>query len=565
MSSDDGRFQLVFNGEIYNYRELRAELETLGHRFRSAGDTEVLLAAYQQWETAALTRFTGMFAFAVLDTERRILLLARDCFGIKPLYYSKDAGSFAFASEIKALLALTSASPKINAPRLYDYLRFGVTDHTPQTLFEGVLQVPPAHFLRVRLDDPSATELVRFWSMPVTEPIDLSFEEAASTLRDMFLKSISLHMRSDVPIGAALSGGIDSSSIVCSMRAACGEPLEIHAVSYFAEDADINEEKWVTMAAAAARARVQSVLASADSLADDLDRLIDVQEEPFGSTSIYPQYCVFRRASQIGLKVMLDGQGADELLGGYRYHFAGRLVSLLSRLRWVAACRLYQSARRLPGSPGPEVLDSLAFHLLPETVHGIARRVARKPFFPAWLQGPWFATRIDVGSPIQRVRGKDALRSQMLAALNETSLPMLLHWEDRNSMAFSIESRVPFLTTDLATFVFSLPAQYVVAENATGKAVFRAAMRGIVPDAILHRLDKIGFASPELHWLTHLRTWVDDILAGETARRIPALDLQAARDEWSAISRGERRFDWHVWRWINLIRWSDRFDVSFDV
>ncbi len=564
MISADGRFQLVFNGEIYNYRELRSELEALGHRFRSSGDTEVLLAAYQQWETATLARLTGMFALAILDTERRFLLLARDCFGIKPLYYSAFAGGFAFASEIKALLALTSVSPKIHTARLYDYLRFGVTDHTPQTLFDGVLQVPPAHYLRVSLEDLSATEIVRFWSVPVTKPIDLSFEEASSTLRDMFLRSIGLHMRSDVPIGAALSGGIDSSSIVCSMRAASGKPLDIHAVSYFAEDDDINEEKWVTMAADAAQARVHSVLASADSLAEDLDRLIDIQEEPFGSTSIYPQYCVFRRASQVGLKVMLDGQGADELLGGYRYHFAGRLVSLLSRLRWVAASRLYRSARRLPGSPGNEVSEALAFHLLPEAVHSLARRVARKPLLPAWLHGPWFANRIDIGSPIQRVRGTDALRSQMLSTLSETSLPMLLHWEDRNSMAFSIESRVPFLTPDLATFVFSLPAQYLVAENATGKAVFRTAMRGIVPDAILRRLDKIGFASPELRWLTHLHSWVDNVLDSETAHRIPALNLRAAREEWAAISRDERRFDWHVWRWINLIRWSERFAVSFD-
>lgn len=289
MSSADGRFHLVFNGEIYNYRELRSELEALGHRFRSASDSEVLLAAYQQWETQALTRFVGMFAFAVLDTTRRSVVLARDFFGIKPLYYCHRDDGFAFASEIKALLALTRSRPRINAQRLYDYLRFGITDHTPETLFADIKQLPAAHYLHVALDDRGAPTPVRYWNPAAVSPIEISFEEAARRLRDLFLTSVRLHLRSDVPIGAALSGGIDSSSIVCAMRRIDPDHLDVHAVSYFAEDEAISEARWIEMAGRAAGASIHRVVASSESLTHDLERLIDVQEEPFGSTSIYAQ------------------------------------------------------------------------------------------------------------------------------------------------------------------------------------------------------------------------------------------------------------------------------------
>ncbi len=563
MVAHDGVRAIVFNGEIYNYRELRAELERAGRRFATGTDTEILLAAYSAWGDAAFARFTGMFALAILDLPARALVLGRDPFGIKPLYWTRRDGGFSFASEIPALLALSGTPPRANPARLYTYLRYGLSDHGDATLFAGIEQLPAATLLRVPLDDPSAGRPARFWDLPDGPPLALSFDDAARELRRLFLESVALHLRSDVPVGSALSGGIDSSSIVAAIRSLEGDALDQHAVSYVADDPALSEERWIEQAARAARVTLHRTSPREEELVADLERLIRVQGEPFGSTSIYAQHAVFRAASGAGLKVMLDGQGADEMLAGYRPHLAARAVSLLAGGRLLDAWRFARAAARLPGDAAAALRSGLAFHLLPAPLHGLARSAAGKPFVPPWLDARAFPGVDLATSPFPRMAGRSALRDLLRAQLFETSLPMLLRYEDRNSMAFSIESRVPFLTTDLATFLLSLPEDYLVAADGTSKAVFRAAMRGLVPDAILDRRDKIGFATPEQAWLTRLAPWVDGVLASDTARAIPALALPEAQAEWNAVRAGDRPFGWHIWRIINLVRWTETFGVAY--
>jgi len=565
MSSLDGRFHLVFNGEIYNYRELRTELEREGRRFVSTGDTEVLLAAWASWGPRALSRFVGMFAFAVLDVRQRQVVLARDFFGIKPLYYHASPHGFAFASEIPALLDLAGQTPRAHSRRLYDYLRFGLTDHAAETMFDGIRQLPAAHVLTLDIDRPALGEPRRFWDLDLDARCDLSLTAAAERLRAMFLDSVCLHLRSDVPVGTALSGGIDSSSIVMAMRHIEGGGLDLHSVSFLPGDPEIDETQWVETVALASGARLHRTRPDPAELVRDLERLIAVQAEPFGSTSIYAQHRVFRLAHEAGIKVMLDGQGADELFAGYRTYLAVRLASLLRQGRLGEAMRLARAARTLPGATASELFRAVGYHVLPAELHRWARRLAGRDLEPAWLDRPWL-DRVGIvrASPIPRPRRKDALREMLYRTVTESSLPMLLRYEDRNSMAYSIESRVPFLTPALAQFVLSLPEAYLVDADGTSKAVLRRAMRGLVPDAILDRRDKIGFATPERRWLTELRSWVEDVLASEAARAVPALDLAQAREEWQGILAGRGRFDWHVWRWINTIRWAEKLNVAFD-
>jgi asparagine synthase (glutamine-hydrolysing) len=563
MGMPDGRFYLVFNGEIYNYLELRAELELLGHVFRSHSDTEVLLHAFAEWDWQVLPRLVGMFAFAILDVKNRMLFLARDFFGIKPLYYTSSPDRFSFASEIKALLELPGVKRRVNPQRLFEYLRFGRTDHGNGTLFADILQLPAAHFLEVPLDRPGAVRLTRYWSLNRDERIDLSLEEATRRLRDLFLDSVRLHLRSDVAVGAALSGGIDSSAIVTAMRQV--EPrLQIHTFSYVAEDPALSEERWVGIAGSRAGAVLHMVQPKPHELVADLDRLIYLQDEPFGSTSIYAQHRVFQLAREAGITVMLDGQGADELLGGYRIYLAARLASLLRQGRWVEAVRFLRRASRLPGTGGLwRVLLQAGGLLLPPAVRALAKRCAGEELMPAWLNARWFHERgVAVLFP-PRSGERDILREQLCQTLLETSLPMLLRYEDRNSMAYSIESRVPFLTAPLVSFTLGLPEEYIIAPDGTSKNVFRRAMRGIVPDAVLDRRDKVGFATPEQGWLSTLRPWVEETLSCEAARRIPALDGPGMEREWQAVYQGRRRFDFRLWRWLNLIRWADHFAVSF--
>lgn len=560
MSSPDGRFSIVFNGEIYNFLELKAELERLGHRFRSQSDTEVLLTAWAEWGKESLLRLVGMFAFGLLDTKERALYLVRDFFGIKPLYYCRTTGGFAFSSEITPLLRLPGVSRRANPERLYRYLRFGLTDEGEDTLFADVHQIPPGHFLRIALDTLEISGPTRYWCLELSEPISISFEEAAEKLRELFIESIRLHLRSDVPVGSALSGGIDSSAIVMVMRYL--EPgLELHTFSYIADDPAVSEEAWVDLVGEAARARVHKVRPSPQELVADLDRLVQVQGEPFGSTSIYAQYRVFRLVREVGIKVVLDGQGADELLGGYIPYAGARLASLVRSGRLGEALSFL---RRASQQPGRERTWKYALsHLLPTSLQPLARRLGGQELTPPWLRWKWFAERGVIPSLPHPAYRKDHLRRELVQSVVYTSLPMLLRYEDHNSMAHSVESRVPFLHPRLAQFILSLPEEYIIAPDGTTKAVFRAAMRGIVPDAILNRKDKVGFATPEQRWLRELTSWVETQLSSGTLEQVPPLDPEGVRQEWLAVLRGRRPFDFRVWRWLNLLAWARIFEVEF--
>jgi asparagine synthase (glutamine-hydrolysing) len=507
-----------------------------------------------------------MFAFAILDVKNRKLFLARDFFGIKPLYYVQSSGSFAFASEIKALLQLPGVSRKCNPQRLYEYLAWGRTDHGSETLLAGIHQLPSAHYLEIALDQPGSGQPVRYWQVNLEKPLDVSPREAAPQVRELFLQNVRLHLRSDVPVGAALSGGIDSSAIVGAMRHIAPR-AEIHAISYVANDPHLSEEPWIDLAGNSAGAVVHKVHAAPEELVADLDFLISQQDEPFGSTSIYAQLRVFKRAHEAGVKVMLDGQGADEMLAGYRPFLAARFASLLRQGKWAEASRfLVRSSRQQATGGMPRVLLQAAHLLCPDRFRSLGMRVFGKSPLPHWLNGRWFLEQgVKIGSPHSRDRApsKQLLRDQLHESLFESSLPMLLRYEDRNSMAYSIESRVPFLTPALVEFVLNLPESCLIAPDGTSKNVFRQAMRGLVPDAILDRRDKIGFATPEENWLATLRPWVDKTLSSEAAQQIPALDLAAMRKEWQAVLEKRKPFDFRIWRWVNLIRWSERFQVTF--
>lgn len=562
MATPDGRAYIIFNGAIYNYRELRDELASCGYTFRSQSDTEVLLQAYMHFGPQVLMRLVGMFAFAILDTQTQSLFLARDAFGVKPLYYTRWRDGFAFASEIKPLLSLPGVRRVVQPERLYSYLRFGVTDHGDQTLFAGIQQLPAAHYLRLPLDTSVSVEPQRYWATDLDQLSELSFDQASKTLRELFLNNVRLHLRSDVPVGAALSGGIDSSSIVAAMRHVEGADLALHTFSYVAESSALNEEHWAEMAARHTGAVIHKTRPIPQELVDDLPRLIEVQEEPFGSTSIYAQMRVFRAARDAGIKVMLDGQGADELMGGYRPHVAAWLASLLRQGRWRAAWRLLRRAPQAPGVLPRMLLERAAGLLGVGPCMRFALRLLRSYLFPPGLQAGWFEAHEVVAKPLWQVHGAPLLRDHLHQAFADKSLPMLLRYEDRNSMAFGIESRVPFLTPELVSFVFTLPESYLISTDGTSKCILRHAMRGLAPDPILDRRDKIGFATPEHAWLDALRPWVDDVLNSQAARRIPALDLPAVQREWRHVRAGQKPFDNRCWRWLNVICWAAHFEVD---
>lgn len=563
MCSTDGRYTLIYNGEIYNYRELRQDLEQAGCFFRTTTDTEVLLQALIVWGADALPRLTGMFAFALLDVERRTLFCARDCFGIKPLFWHAGESGFCFASEIPALLSIPGVPRRTNPATVYQYLCYGQYDAGDATLLADVQALPPAHYVEISLDDPARVRPQRWWKPDIANTSPLSFEAAAECLRELFLTSVRLHLRSDVPLGVALSGGIDSSATTCAVRLL--EPdADLHTFSFIAAGSDVSEEHWATLVAEKTRAIRHIVTVEPAELTDDLDALLLAQGEPFGSTSIYAQYRVFRLARECGITVTLDGQGADELLAGYQGYPGPRMAGLLQQGHFLRALKMFQAYRQWPGRTASYLCQQTTREIIPAWLTPLALRCVGRSVAPGWLDTAKLRER---GVRLLREdRRRDIypdgslLKRTLATQLIWNGLPQLLRHGDRNAMAHSIESRVPFLTRELAEFCLSLPEHYLVDDTGCSKSIFRRAMRGIMPDEILDRRDKIGFATPERQWLESLGDWVDATL--KQAEAVPYLRMDTARREWQEIRDGRSAFNWRVWRWLCYTRWVQLFDIT---
>lgn len=557
MLSQDGGMAIVFNGEIYNYRELREELRAKGRIFRTESDTEVLLSAWDEWGKACLTRLEGMFAFAVHDRRQGKLTCVRDGFGIKPFFYEQDENGLIFASEQKALLALRSKKARPDLQRAYDYLVHGDYDSQQRTFIDGVRHLLPGTLLEVDLHSKRLAEPEIWWTAPTAQGRQLlSFSDAVEAVREKFLHNIRLHLRSDVPLGAALSGGIDSSAVVCAIRHV--EPhIPINTFSYIAEGSDVSEEKWVDLVNDVTGARPHKVKATAEELAQDLDRIVSVQGEPFGSTSIYAQYRVFKLAREHNITVTLDGQGADEMLAGYSGYPGSRMLSLFENGRYAAMHGFARQWGQWPGRSYRHAWMYLGRSVFPDEVYSRVRKMMGRDFQPNWLKidilkdaGVSFR---ETRPPLPSINRGRRVIEELAHSLQVRGLPHLLRHGDRNAMAFSIESRVPFLTIPLAEQLLSLPENYLISDTGETKHVFRAAMRGIVPDVILDRRDKIGFATPERDWFFKIapmtRQWLQD------ADKVPFLDRNSLLAAFDSVIAGDRPFNWQVWRWVNYVRW----------
>lgn len=556
MHSSDGRWAIVFNGEIYNYKELRTELHSHGHSFSSDSDTEVLLTAWAQWGVSCLSRLVGMFAFAVLDKTNATLTCVRDAFGIKPFFYSDMHGQFTFASELPALVELLPSKPALNWQRSYDYLVHGDYDSTPDTFYDGVHHLPASHWLQFNAATGQLIPPQRWWHPSVQERPGWKFEDAVEQVREQFLQNIRLHLRSDVPLGAALSGGIDSSAVVCAMRHL--EPdMPIQTFSFIAEGSDVNEEHWVDRVNDHIGATSHKVRVTPNELANDLDDMIRTQGEPFGSTSIYAQYRVYQLAKENGITVTLDGQGADEMLAGYNGYPGQRLKSLLENSQFSEAWRFLNDWAAWPGRSKGYGLKALAGQISTGRFYNLLRYINGDQLKPAWLKvNVMRENNVALDYPNKFPHFTECGRrvtAELATSLSTRGLASLLRHGDRNSMRFSIESRVPFLTTDLVDLLLSMPEDFLISSKGETKHVFRAAMRGIVPDDVLDRKDKIGFATPEKAWLmamaTTIRQWLSEPID------VPFIDQQKMINEFDLIAAGKAPFSWQVWRWVNFCRW----------
>lgn len=553
MAVADDRYVMVYNGEIYNYVELRRECVAAGWSFRTESDSEVLLACWALWGEAAVARFTGMFAFVIVDREAGEAWIGRDAFGIKPLHYALTEDRLIVCSELAPIVSTGRVALDIDPVQTAEFIRFGASATTDTTLVEGVRRLPAATVARFDFATGELSEPQRFWSA-TTERRKISFADAVADCRERFLTNVRLHLRSDVPVGAALSGGLDSSAIVCAIHHL--EPdVRLNTFSFISAEPGQSEEKWVDIVNAHIGAKPHKVVPQPGDLANDLDRMIAIQGEPFGSASIYAQYRVFAMAREAGVPVTLDGQGADEILAGYWPYVATYGASQIRRGRIDRALRLIAHGGDSMGTR-LRMAAQLGQALLPAEAVARYRRALGRSILPDFLDAGWIAANgveenAIAGAMLTNYRD---MASHLIDTTVRTSLPTLLRIADRSSMAFSVESRVPFLTPDFADFLFSLPPEHIVSPRGDRKHVFREAMRGILPEPVRTRRDKIGFFADDGLWLRSNRASFERYLDEVSA--IPAFDAEKTRAYLRGFFDEGRGSAQQVWRIFMFAIWS---------
>ncbi len=572
MANADQSLWISHNGEVYNYVELAQELKTRGYVFRSQTDTETILHAYAAHGADCLSHFNGMFAFAIWDARRRRLFCARDRLGVKPLYYYFDGQVFVFASEIKAILLHPRVRRQVNGAVAYDFLTLGLLDHTEDTFFDGIRRLPPAHYLT--LDAGGALHVERWWDIQPQRVAKENMQSAGEQVRHLLTDSIRLRLRSDVPVGTCLSGGLDSSSVVCLTNQLIrdGGAIAPHLVGEYQktfsscyEDERFDERSFIETVIAQTNAERNYIFPQADRLWQEISDLIWHQEEPFVSTTKYAQWCVMRRVSERGVKVLLDGQGGDELLAGYKPYFAAFGAHLIRQGKFATLAKEI-AAIRIPGQNLPRTLATAFYLAAPLRIKVELNRLkaSLRPRPAVGALAPAFCRRFGhrthehfAGTQSSR---RNPLSSRLYDDATRHLLPSLLRYEDKNSMAFSIEARTPFLDYRLVEFAMSLPPEYLIHEGWT-KWPLRQAMEGVLPESIRWRRDKKGFPTPEMSWLRAGRDHLASLFTGDEVRSRAYLDPQKAGNKVAAALSGQDMDADEVWRYINLELWMRCFDL----
>ncbi|KPJ55315.1 hypothetical protein AMJ47_00350 [Parcubacteria bacterium DG_72] len=515
---------IVYNGEIYNYIELRKELEEKGYVFSSATDTEVILFAFKEWGKDCLKKFNGMWAFAIWNKEKKELFCSRDRYGIKPFYYYYNDNVFLFASEIKPLLLFKKEPDKKS---IYHYLTAELADFSENTFFKDIKQLEPGRYLILK---DSTLKIDKYYELGFNRSLGSFSEKKLRQYSETFLglleDSVKLRLRSDVEIGSCLSGGLDSSAIVCLIDKL--KKIKQKTFSFYAEAVD--EREYIQEIVREKDINFFYVSSSAQEFWKDLEKVVFCQEEPFKSSGIYAQYKVMKLAKKNNIKVLLDGQGADELFG-----YPEQIGSFLNQSILHA---------RFPLKFNKTILSNYLRFFLPKSAVFYLRKKKIKGlnFLNFSFEKEY---KYEEGiSRFSRINYQQAL----FEGITKSGLRRLLKYEDRNSMANSIESRLPFLDYRLVDFVFSLPAVYKI-----GKLLQREALKSLIPEKVRTRKDKMGFATPEENWLKENKENITNLFKSSDFKSEEYIENKKVLKNIEKINLSE------LWRFINLELWLRKF------
>ncbi|MDD3976371.1 MAG: asparagine synthase (glutamine-hydrolyzing) [Candidatus ainarchaeum sp.] len=520
-------YTIVFNGEIYNYLELKEELIKKGYKFTTKTDTEVILAAYNLWGKNCLNKFNGMWAFAIYNDKEKELFLSRDRFGVKPLYYSTNNKNLAFSSEIKPLLKI-GISRKPNEKIIASYLQYGLIDYNNETFFENIYTLEPGHYAIWNFTNKKLT-IKQYYELK-NNKIEISETNATTKIKEILEDSIKLRFRSDVEVGCCLSGGLDSSTIV-GVSDKLFHNSKLKTFSAVFPGSKINEERYIDLVTKEKKVKNFKTKPKNTDLLKDIDDLIYCQEEPFGSTSIYAQYRVMKLVKETGVKVLLDGQGADELFIGYHSYFNSYIQQLLKDKKYAEI-----------------VTSTLFWKYLLFYLKSNPRKIFNKII-------KYKKSKI-YNLDYPKIEMPKYIDDYALLAM-KTSLRSLLKWEDKDSMSFSIESRVPFLDYRLVESAFSLPYSYKI-KNFQTKYIFRKAINEYIPEEIIDRKDKIGFATPENDWFKskEFTDFIEKIIESKSFKDRKYWNYIEVR---KMVDQKNKDYYRNIWKIINTELWLRTF------
>jgi len=571
MFSPDKNLVIVFNGEIYNYVELRDELRKLGHKFKTRTDTEVILASYKEWGVNCLKRFNGMWAFVIYDRRSKRLFGSRDRFGVKPFYYYWDKGLFVFASEIKAILVHPEVKTAPNNQAIRNYLVSGLIDYSKETCFENIFDLRGGQYFVL---DKNQLSIKKYWELAESENKSAGDQACEQDFADLFKDAVKLRLRSDVPIGTCLSGGLDSSAIVCQVNELLVENGKIDQVGLKQRTfsacydrkkfAQIDEKIFIDEVVKKTKVKPSYIYPKPADLVREIKKVIWHHDLPLLTSSAYAQWNVFKLARQHKVKVMLDGQGSDEVLAGYLTFFPVYFASLWRERKFWRLIKELRDFFHLHYRQAfiKQLRQFFKFPLIKSLQKGIRpslKDIYMGSYFDASLfNQTWYKKFVSAKKRIS----SNSLKSHTINLLAGKGLSTLLRYEDRNSMAFSIESRTPFLDYRLVKYAFSLPDDQKI-RNGETKWIMRRALGKILPKMILNRHDKIGFETPEEFWLKHdLAPLMKEIFSSKEFRERPYFNAFKVIEAFDKFIAGEPINYQLFWRIFNLELWLRQYFKS---
>lgn len=555
MVTSDGRYVIVFNGEVYNFRELRRQL-TDDFPFVSHTDTEVVLYAFAKWGTRCLDRLVGMFALAIWDTRARALFCARDRLGIKPFYYTVSDGIFRFSSEIRGLLAAGVAA-EVNPPVLYDFLARDYYEHSDETFFKGIYKLPPAHF--AVWEDSSLGTPQAYWSL-ADATSEIGLEQAPIAREEQLLElattAVGSHLVSDVPVGIALSGGLDSATLLALLGATHPNPSQVEAFSFCTPDVAYSERPFVEAMAAHTGHRAHFVEMNAAAFSGTVELVSDQQEEPFAGAPISAYSLCFERAREQGFIVLMDGSGVDEGLAGYGRFLPALWADLFSAGAWRDLEGELESVGLVTAEQRAGALQRAAVAARSQSDEGVSQDLTVSVRADCLATDFVNESRREL-APFERPF-PDCLRNLMYRELRYTKLPRALRFRDRLSMAVGTELRPPFLDHRLLSFEFALPRQDLI-HRGVSKAILRRAAERLLPDAV-RLASKRSVQTPQREWFRgELQDWVRQRIDTPSFWDRGWVDRRRALRAMDGFFKGHGDNSFFLWQWINLEIWAQRF------